>query len=127
MMNDYDNSHKDLYRSRDGMVLGVCKGVADYLDFNVFALRFILVVVTIMTGFALPLIGYFVAGIVMKPEPIVPFRHDMDREFYQSYTTSRPLAIQRLRQTYDALDRRIQRIESIVTSKDFDWDSRMRE
>lgn len=129
MMNEYSQyqERKPLYRSRDGMIFGVCRGLADYLDFNVTALRLILAIVAFFSGIMPFVVVYLIAAIIMKPEPVVPFRHDMDREFYESYTTSRPLAIQRLRQTYEGLDRRIQRIESIVTSKDFDWESRMRD
>ena len=126
MMTDYTHSpRKGLYRSRNGMFLGVCQGLADHLDMSVTGLR---VGVFLLQFFFFPvaLLAYIIIGLIMKPEPIIPFRDDMDREFYDSYNTSKTMAIQRLRQTYDNLDRRIRRIESIVTSRDFDWENRIR-
>jgi phage shock protein C len=118
---------KTLYRSRKGMILGVCQGIADYLDFPVIWLRLALVVALFMTGFFPVVVVYFVAALLMKPEPVVPFESESDREFYESYVSSRTMAIHRLKRTYDSLDRRIRRIESIVTSRDFDWDARLRD
>jgi len=119
---------RTLYRSRDGVVLGVCKGIADYLQFPVFWLRLGLILLAILPmGMGIPpvVIGYFVAAILMKPEPVVPFANESDREFYESYVSSRKMAISRLKRTYDSLDRRIRRIESIVTSRDFSWEHRL--
>jgi phage shock protein C len=109
------------------MIFGVCKGLANYLDASVALVRVIAVVTFFFTGF-LPIVAiYVVAAILMKPEPVVPFETEADREFYDSYTSSRTMAIHRLKRTYDSLDRRIQRIESIVTARDFSWDSRLKE
>ena len=117
-----------LYRSRSGMILGVCKGVADHLDFSVFWMRVIVVAVSLFTlSFPIAIVVYFVAALLMKPEPVVPFETEADREFYDSYTTSPPMAVHRLKRIYDSLDRRIRRIETIVTSRDFNWDTRLKE
>ena len=121
------SSGKGLYRSRDGLFFGVCKGLAKHLDFPVFWMRVLWVAVSLFTGVGIlfGFIAYIVAAIVMKPEPVVPFASDSDREFYDSYVSSRAMAINRLKRTYENLDRRIQRIESIVTAPDFDWDRRL--
>lgn len=119
---------RGLYRSRDGVILGVCKGIADHLDLSVFWVRVILVVVSVCTlTFPFWIIAYFVAAVLMKPEPVIPFETESDREFYDSYVSSRKMAIHRLKRTYDSLDRRIRRIESIVTSRDFSWEKRLQE
>jgi len=55
-----------LYRSRHGAIRGVCRGVAEYLDFSVFWTRAIAVALLIFTGFW-PMLGiYFLASLVMK-------------------------------------------------------------
>ena len=116
---------KALYRSRGGRILGVCKGMADYLDFPVVWMRVIAVLAALFTGFW-PVIGlYLLAALLMKPEPVVPFLNDDDREFYDSYSTSRAMAIQRLKRMFDSLDRRMQRMEDTVTARDYDWDRRL--
>ncbi|MBI3301825.1 MAG: hypothetical protein HYZ72_07070 [Deltaproteobacteria bacterium] len=70
---------------------------------------------------------YFLAALLMKPEPVLPLETEGEQEFYNSYASSRRMALHRLKRTYDTLDRRIQRIESIVTSREYDWERRLNE
>ena len=115
-----------IYRSRGGMILGVCKGLAEHFDFSVFWTRVIALIVLFVAGF-LPAIGlYLLAALLMKPEPVIPIRDSGEKEFYDSYTTSRHGAVQRLKRRYENLQRRIQRMEHIVTSTEYDWDNRLK-
>ncbi len=44
-MRQFKRSHKNgLYRSRNGVLLGVCKGLAGYFDFSVYWVRAILII-----------------------------------------------------------------------------------
>lgn len=124
MMNYQYQTSRSLYRSRSGMIMGVCKGFANYFSLGVFWVRFIAVALLLFTGFWPVTILYFVAAMLMKPAPIVPLNNDAEQEFYQSYTGSRKMALSRLKRTYENLDRRIRRIEHIVTSRDYDWERR---
>jgi phage shock protein C len=127
-MNQYSfETRKTLYRARDGAIFGVCKGIATYLDFSVFWLRVIVVVACILSGVWPLIIAYIIAGLVMKPEPIIPFETEDDQEFYNSYVSSRGMALRRLKRTFDSLDRRIRRMEDIVTARDYDWEDRLHE
>ncbi|UCG12070.1 MAG: envelope stress response membrane protein PspC [Deltaproteobacteria bacterium] len=113
------------YRSRNGAILGVCRGLAEYFDFSVFWTRTIVVILLLVTGLW-PITGlYFLAALLMKPEPVIPIHSEEEREFYDSYATSRHRAAQRLKRRYKNLERRIQRMEHAVTSKDFNWENRM--
>ena len=113
------------YRARDGVIFGVCKGLARHLDFSVFWLRFIAVVILICTGIW-PIVGlYLLAALLMKPEPVLPLESDEEIEFYNSLTSSRRMALQRLKSTFDRLDRRIARMESIVTDRGYAWDRKL--
>ena len=114
-----------LYRSRDGILLGVCRGIAEYFDFSVFWTRVIVLVLLFFTGFWPITALYFVAALLMKPEPVVPIQSNDQQEFYDSYIYSRKAAIERLKRRYDNLERRIRRMEHTVTSKEFDWDRRL--
>ncbi len=116
-----------LYRSRSGVILGVCKGIAQCFDFSLFWTRAIAVLLLLLTGFW-PIIGlYFLAALLMKPEPVLPVLDEEEREFYHSYLHSRRGAVSGLKRRYHDLDRRIQRLEDRVTSREFDWSSRMNE
>jgi phage shock protein C len=127
MTNEYPRENQKLYRARDGMIFGVCKGIADHLGFSLFWIRVMAVVALLFTG-VWPVTGlYILAALIMKPEPILPLNTEEDHEFYDSYTRSRSMALHRLKRTFDALDRRIQRMESIVTARDYDWERRLNE
>jgi phage shock protein C len=115
-----------LYRSRHGLIMGVCKGVADYFDFSVFWTRVITLLLLLVTGFWPMAVIYFAAALIMKPEPTLPPQANGERDFYDSYLRSRKTAIERLKRRYENLNRRIQRMEHVVTSKEFDWDHRLR-
>ncbi len=122
--NNSDRRERGLYRSRKGVILGVCRGLSEYFDLNVFWVRAFAVLLLLFTGLW-PMAGlYLIGGLLMKPEPVVPFKSTAEREFYNSYTGSRGMALQRLKRKFDNMDRRIRRMEHIVTSKDFDWERR---
>lgn len=118
--------HGGPYRSRKNLFLGVCRGLGEHFDFSVFWIRAICVVTFLVSGFFPVVIAYVIAALIMPLEPALAFRDQGDAEFYSSYTASRPMALGRLKATFDSLDRRIQRIESIVTARDYDWDERLR-
>jgi phage shock protein C len=117
--------HKGLYRSRSGLILGVCKGIAEYFDFSVFWTRVIAFMIFLFSGFWPVVVLYFVAALVMKPEPVIPIQDEEQQEFYDSYVHSRRSAAERIRRRYRNLERRIQRMEDLVTTREFDWDSRL--
>ena len=117
--------HRSLYRSRDGMIFGVCRGLADYYGFSVFWTRALAVFAFFLSGIW-PAIGlYIIAALVMKIEPVLPLENEEDREFYHSYASSRSMALHRLKRTYDNLDRRLQRLEGTVTAREYDWEERL--
>jgi phage shock protein C len=123
------NEHRKAgpYRSRNGVIFGVCKGLAEYFDFSVFWIRTAAVAILFFTGIW-PIVGlYILASLIMKPEPVVPFSSEADQEFYNSFSSSRSMALQRLKRTFDSLDRRLQRMEDIVTTKEYDWTIRFNE
>lgn len=116
-----------LYRSRSGKILGVCKGLAEYFDFSVFWMRIIALALLVFSGIWPMVILYFLAALLMKPEPVLPLETEGEQEFYNSYASSRRMALHRLKRTYDNLDRRIRRMEDIVTAREYDWDRRLNE
>jgi len=114
-----------LYRSRNGLLLGVCRGVAEYFDFSVFWVRAIVLILLFFSGLWPIMALYFIAALLMKPEPVIPIESEDQQEFYNSYIHSRKGAIDRLKRRYENLERRIQRIEHTVTTKEFDWNRRL--
>ncbi|MFC1579717.1 envelope stress response membrane protein PspC [Thermodesulfobacteriota bacterium] len=114
-----------MYRSRDGVILGVCRGISDYFDFSVFWIRAIAVILLIFTGLWPTVVLYFLAALLMKPEPVIPIQSEDHQEFYDSYVHSPRGAADRIRRRYQRLEKRIQRLEHNVTRPEFDWESRL--
>ncbi len=114
-----------MYRSRDGIILGVCKGIAEYFDFSIFWTRAVALILLFFTGLWPIVVLYFIAALIMKPEPVLPLRTDDQQEFYESYIHSRKSAADRLKRRYEKLERRIQRMENYVTSPEFDWEHKL--
>jgi len=113
-----------MYRSRDGVIFGVCKGIASYFDFSVFWIRTIAVLLLLCSGFW-PVMGlYFLAALVMKPEPVLPIYSDEEQDVYDNYLHSRKSAVHRMKRKFDNLERRIRRMEDNVTSAEYDWERR---
>lgn len=117
---------RSLYRSRQGVILGVCRGLAEFFDTEVKWVRIIAVIALVMTGFWPAVAIYLAAAYLMKPAPLLPLEDDMEEEFYNSYAASRSMAIGRIKRQFDRLDRRIQRMESHVTAREYNWEQRLK-
>ena len=71
----YTRVKRGFYRSRDGAIFGVCRGIADYFDFSLFWTRMLTIILLVVTGFWPVVILYLVAALLMKPEPEHPYRY----------------------------------------------------
>jgi phage shock protein C len=125
-MTNYQQKQGGIYRSRNGVFLGVCRGIAEYFDFSVFWVRMALVILFIFSGFW-PVIGiYLVASFFMKPKPVKPIESEEEQEFYHSYVHSPKTAAHRLKKKFEELDKRIRRMEDKVTGREYEWERRFR-
>ncbi|MGD8563439.1 MAG: envelope stress response membrane protein PspC [Desulfarculaceae bacterium] len=120
------SSRKGIYRSRHGLVLGVCRGLAEYFDLSVKWVRILTLVAFIFTGFWPVGLLYLILGLILKPAPVIRPASEAEEEFYRSYTGSRSMALNRLQRTYQNLERRLRRMEDVVTSRDFHWETKAR-
>ncbi|MFO7723991.1 MAG: envelope stress response membrane protein PspC [Oceanipulchritudo sp.] len=124
-MSDHHTSSRTLYRSRHGMLFGVCRGIADYAELSVFWVRLGVIIAAFLTGFWPMILLYLVAAIFLKPAPVIEFTDDEDWNFYQTYVANRKMALMRLKRRCQALDNRTSRMEDIVTNRKYDWNRRL--
>ena len=123
-MSDYrseGNPHR-LYRNRDeAMLAGVCVGLADYFGFNTKALR---VVVAVSAIFFLPfvVVSYLVLAIVLPVKPKEPKLDEEKAEFWREVSNAPSDVFSKVRHRFRDLDRRLQKMEAFVTSKEFEID-----
>lgn len=123
-MKDY--VRRGIYRSRQGAIFGVCRGLSEHFAFSVFWVRLIALVMLIVSGLWPAMILYILAALVMKPQPVMPISSPDEQQFYDRYTASRHDAAQRLKRRYEGLEDRIRRMEDVVTSREYDWERRLR-
>lgn len=124
---------KRFYRNpRDGKFLGVCAGLADYLEVDVFWVRVITVVVIFSSGF-LALIAYFTAFFLLDPRPGQPgyvTRHPEYSRFRDTLDEtrhSRRPDMKSCSRKYASLQERLIRLEAYVTSSRYRTDRAFRQ
>jgi len=67
---DYDSSSgRGFYRSRNGILAGVCAGIAEHFDLSVFWTRVVVVIAFLVTGVWPVGIAYIIAAFMMKKDP----------------------------------------------------------
>ena len=117
-------SRRGLYRSRNGVIFGVCRGLADYFDFSAFWIRAIAVVLFLFTGFW-PVVGiYILAALLMKSDPTKLAESDSTYSGDRRSRCMRTDTAERLKRRWKHLEKRIRKMEDKVTSRKFDWNSR---
>ncbi len=103
----YSRSRR-LYRSRNGKIFGVCQGIADWRDLNVEYVRLFFIIGAFI-AFGATIVLYFILGLALPMEPANGRRRG-DRED--------------IREDYEDLKDRVNRMEKEKQDKEQDWDRR---
>lgn len=112
------SSRRRLYRSEDAVFFGVCAGIAEHFDFSPWAVRFLLLILLFPAPWLI--IAYIIAGCVLKKSPPQNFRNYETQEFWNVYQESRSEALRKVKNAFDSLDKRMQRMEEVVVDPNFD-------
>lgn len=126
-MNYKTNQPRKLNRSRrDRVLFGVCGGIAEYYDFSPWGMRLLFLALALLPVVTFPVmcILYIALAITLKPAPEPPILSGGYAEGEQ--ISSRAEALRRIHQRYELLEKRIERMESIVTSPGFGVDDELR-
>ena len=111
-------SRTRFYRDkRNGKIMGVCAGIADYTGFDPNLVRVcFLAAVFLSGGSVLPF--YFIAGFMTPTKPRELELADVDeRKFWQGVRASPTRTARDIRSRFKDLDRRLADIESYVTTE----------
>jgi phage shock protein C len=115
------------YRDRrNGKIMGVCAGIADYFGWNVTFVR-ILAVLGLIWFSVLTLIVYFGLGFLLPIKPERPYDWDSGDEYWRSVRRSPSATFGDVRQRFRELDVKLQRMERYVTSRRYDLDRQFRD
>lgn len=115
------NPHR-LYRDREhAMLAGVCAGLAAYFGFNRKGVRIIFILGAI---FFLPFVAAAYVLLVLLL-PVKPREVHVDKEkeeFWREVSNAPADVFSNVKHRFRELDRRLQRMEAFVTSKEFEID-----
>lgn len=99
---------------RNGKVMGVCAGIADYTGVDVTIVRILMFMAVWLSGLSiLPI--YLVAGLIAEDRPR-ELRNDSpeDKRFWQQVRASPSRTARDIRASMKAIDRRLADVESYV-------------
>ena len=105
-----------LYRDKqNAKLMGVCAGIADYTGVDVLWIRLAAIILTISTGFGIPL--YFIAGMLMSKKPSHLYVDAQEQKYWQRVRQSPQRTAREIRARFRDVDRRLAEVESYyVTS-----------
>jgi len=115
-----------LYRDKEnGMLCGVCAGIADYFGFDLTATRVLTVVLQFM--FPATFLVYIVMCMLLPKKPREMYEDREEEQFWSSVRKSPMATVASVRHTMRELDAKLQRMERYVTSPGFGLEREFRE
>ncbi|MGL1893178.1 MAG: PspC domain-containing protein [Spirochaetaceae bacterium] len=110
-----------LYRSGSGKIMGVCKGLANWLKMDVSLVRLGFIIVAFMTGGTF-CIAYIVMGIFLPVD-------DSDESTYHRTRCNRSykkqgFTVDDVKDEFSNLRSRMKNMEDTMFDKESDWDKR---
>lgn len=116
-------SDNKLYRSStDGVVAGVCAGIADYFGFDVTITR-VLFVVGALFFFPMLILVYLALALLLNKRPTADgIPEGEDGDLRRRIRAEPHATLGSVRHRYRELDQRLQRLEKYVTSERFKLD-----
>ena len=118
---EHKNPHR-LYRDKDKAVLGgVCAGLANYFGLNLKAVRLIVIACLI---FFLPftVLAYAAMVILLPNQPQGLYKTEAQEKFWRGVSIEPANVFSNLSHRFKDLDVRLQKMETYVTSKEFEMD-----
>lgn len=119
---------KRLYRSKDGQIFGVCKGISEWRDLPVEPVRLITFFTIVFTGFFPGAVIYLILALIL---PVNPYGQTdnasrSSQRPSETYSTNRPQHDD-LKAEYERLKKKVEQMEEEMFDKERDWDSRFHE
>lgn len=128
-MNDPAGSPRKLTRSIDDRVFfGVCGGIAEQLNWPPWAVRILFIVLQFSGIFSFMFLVYLALALALPKKSVTPsvIPGSAEDTFWRECGGSRSEALRRLSTRFESLDKRLQRMESIVTRPGFDIEEEFR-
>jgi phage shock protein C len=116
---DNGQSPNRLYRDpENGMLMGVCAGIADYFGIAPGGVRIAAVIALFL--FTVPVFfGYLIAGFLLKPKPPGLYASSEEEDFWRRTRIDPHRTVTDIQQKYRQVERRVRAAEAYVTSSEF--------
>jgi phage shock protein C len=125
-MNDFykhKNPHRLFRDKENGMIAGVCAGIAEYFGLNRKGVRLVTFLFMLFPPFfAFVVISYIVLAIVLPVKPGNLFENTEQAEFWRGVSNAPSDVFGALRHRFRELNHRLEKMEAFVTSKEFEID-----
>ncbi len=124
MSSEREPGPRRLFKDREnGMVAGVCAGIADYFGFDVTITR-IIVVIGLFLFLPTTLVAYIVLALLLptKPRLSAGIRDEAAATLQRSVRSAPHATLDNIRHRFREVDARLQRMEKYLTSKRFELD-----
>lgn len=122
MMESNQSKNKTLYRNpKEAKMGGVCAGLADYFEIDVWLVR-ILAVTGLIFMTSLVFVAYWLAYFMLDPKPIKPFISAYNSNEIDDYLSSgygKRQILTDLRSRFTQFELRVRRLEKYITSSEF--------
>lgn len=103
------------YRDKqNAKLMGVCSGLADYTGIDALWIRLGFVIMTLATGFGIPI--YFVLGILAEKKPAHLYVDREEQQYWQRVRQSPKRTAREIRGRFRDIDRRLADVEAFYVS-----------
>lgn len=103
------------YRDKqNAKLMGVCSGLADYTGIDALWIRLGFVILTLATGFGIPI--YFVLGLLAEKKPAHLYVDREEQRYWQRVRQSPKRTAREIRGRFRDIDRRLADVESFYVS-----------
>lgn len=108
---------------REGKILGVCAGIADYTGIDVLIVRIAVIVLAISPASFITIACYFILGCLapIKPAALYDDRPE-EKEFWQNIRTKPTATMHDVKMRFSEMERKLRDMEAYVTSRRRDLD-----
>jgi len=115
-MNNQQANPVRFYRDRrNGRLMGVCAGLADYFGLSIRGTRIVFVIIALMSGFTPIFVAYLVLGFILPEKPADLYDESEQEEFWRDVRTNPAATAHNLRQKFRDLERRLRAAEAHIT------------
>lgn len=116
------NPHKLFKNPENGILTGICAGIADYLGISTTIVRAIFIIGTLFLS-PLFLIAYIVLAFVLDRKPVRLYETPDEETFWRSMRFTPRDTFTSLRHKFRTMEDRLRKMEDKVTSREFELEN----